>query len=73
MITLLGIPFDFQGLSYYRTDKNIEIGEQVIVKTDHGTYLGTVKKMRVATEETAPISTRHSHRLNASPLILTKR
>ena len=37
MITLLGIPFDFQGLSYYRTDKNIEIGEQVIVKTDHGT------------------------------------
>ena len=51
MITLLGIPFDFQGLSYYRTDKNIEIGEQVIVKTDHGTYLGTVKKMRVATEE----------------------
>ena len=51
MITLLGITFDFQGLSYYRTDKNIEIGEQVIVKTDHGTYLGTVKKMRVATEE----------------------
>ena len=51
MITLLGIPFDVQGLSYYRTDKNIEIGEQVIVKTDHGTYLGTVKKMRVATEE----------------------
>lgn len=51
MITLLGIPFDFMGMTYYRTDKDISIGNNVVVKTSHGTFVGTVVKTRVATEE----------------------
>ena len=31
MITLLGIPFDFMGMSYYRTDKDINVGDSVVV------------------------------------------
>ncbi len=51
MITLLGIPFDFMGMTYYRTDKDISVGNNVVVKTNHGTFVGTVVKTRVATEE----------------------
>ncbi len=51
MITLLGIPFDFMGMTYYRTDKDINVGNNVVVKTSHGTFVGTVVKTRVATEE----------------------
>ncbi len=51
MITLLGIPFDFMGMTYYRTDKDITVGNNVVVKTNHGTFVGTVAKTRVATEE----------------------
>ncbi len=51
MITLLGIPFDFMGMTYYRTDKDISVGNNVVVKTSHGTFVGTVVKTRVATEE----------------------
>ena len=51
MITLLGIPFDFMGMSYYRTDKDINVGDSVVVNTTHGTFVGTVVKTRIASEE----------------------
>ena len=49
--SLLGIPFDFQGLTFYQTNKDVEIGTLVVCATSHGTYLGRVEKKREATEE----------------------
>lgn len=77
MITLLGIPFDFMGMTYYRTDKDISVGNNVVVKTSHGTFVGTVVKTRVATEEELKrkISTPSSQRLKESqlfPIVLSK-
>lgn len=51
MITLLGIPFDFMGMTYYRTGKDVSIGDTVIVETPHGTFPGKVVKIRVPDEE----------------------
>lgn len=51
MTTLIGIPFDFVGMSYYSTDKDIDIGEEVVVTNQHGTFVGKVVKMRTAGEE----------------------
>lgn len=51
MITLLGIPFDFMGMTYYRTAKDVTIGETVIVETPHGTYPGKVTKVRIPSKE----------------------
>ncbi len=53
MTTLLGIAFDFMGMTYYRTTKNVEVGNTVIVETPHGTYPGKVIKTRIPTEEEA--------------------
>lgn len=49
--TLLGIPFDFSGMNYYQTNRDVSLGSEVVVTTPHGTFLGTVKKIRLATEE----------------------
>ncbi len=49
--SLLGIPFDFQGLTFYQTNKDVEIGTLVVCATSHGTYLGRVEKKREATDE----------------------
>lgn len=49
--SLLGIPFDFQGLTFYQTNKDIEIGTLVVCSTSHGTYLGKVERKREATDE----------------------
>lgn len=51
MITLLGIPFDFMGMTYYRTGKDVSVGATVIVETPHGTFPGKVVKIRVPDEE----------------------
>ncbi len=51
MITLIGIPFDFMGMTYYRTEKDISVGDSVVVKTPHGTFVGTIVRERAATEE----------------------
>lgn len=51
MITLLGIPFDFIGLTYFQTNKNVNVGDLVVCNTEHGTYLGKVKILRQATDE----------------------
>ena len=51
MITLLGIPFDFMGMTYYRTAKDVSVGETVIVETPHGTYPGKVTKVRIPSKE----------------------
>lgn len=49
--SLLGIPFDFQGLTFYQTNKDVEVGSLVVCATSHGTYLGKVEKKREATQE----------------------
>ncbi|MFA6829090.1 MAG: regulatory iron-sulfur-containing complex subunit RicT [Bacilli bacterium] len=51
MITLLGIPFDFAGMTYYQTKKDVALGDMVVCPTEHGTFIGVVKKLRVLTEE----------------------
>lgn len=51
MTTLLGIQFDFMGMVYYHTTKDISIGDTVIVTTPHGTFPGKVTKTKVTTEE----------------------
>ena len=51
MITLIGIPFEFMGMSYYRTDKDVNIGDFVVVTTPHGTYTGKIARLRKASEE----------------------
>ena len=40
MITLLGVPFDFIGLTYFQTSKDVSIGDLVVCQTEHGTYIG---------------------------------
>lgn len=51
MTTLLGIAFDFMGMTYYRTNKDVEVGGIVVVETPHGTYPGKILKIRVPSEE----------------------
>ncbi len=51
MITLIGVPFDFAGMTYYSTSKDIEIGSKVVCTTPHGTFIGTVAKIRKPSEE----------------------
>ena len=51
MITLVGIPFDFMGMTYYRTSKDINLGDMVIVSTDHGTFPGRVTRIKVPSEK----------------------
>ncbi len=53
MINLIGVPFEFAGMHYYQTAKDVDIGTLVVVTTAHGTYLGKVAKIRRATEEEA--------------------
>lgn len=48
---LLGIPFDFMGMTYYRTNKDVEVGNQVVVETPHGTYTAKVQKIRKPSKE----------------------
>jgi cell fate regulator YaaT (PSP1 superfamily) len=50
MITLLGIPFDFIGMTYFRCEREIPVGELVVCDTPHGTFIGKVAKIRTATE-----------------------
>ena len=49
--SLLGIFLDFQGLKFYQTNKDIEVGSYVAVQTEHGSFLAKVEKIRPATEE----------------------
>ncbi len=51
MITLLGVPFDFIGLTYFQTSKDVSIGDLVVCQTEHGTYIGKVKTVRAAKDE----------------------
>ncbi len=51
MVTLVGIAFDFMGLTFYRTSKDVEEGTYVIVTTPHGTYPGKVSKIKKPTPE----------------------
>lgn len=51
MITLLGVPFDFIGLTYFQTSKDVSVGELVVCQTEHGTYVGEVKTVRIPSEE----------------------
>lgn len=51
MITLIGIPFDFTGMTYYQTDKDINLNDSVVITTPHGTFVGKVLKMRTPTPE----------------------
>ncbi len=51
MITLIGIQYEFQGMKYYQTEKDISVGDLVVTTTDHGNYIGFVKKLRKPTEE----------------------
>lgn len=51
MTTLLGIQFDFMGMVYYHTNKDIAIGDTVIVNTPHGTFPGKVSKTRTPSKE----------------------
>lgn len=46
MTSLIGISFDFMGMTYYQTNKDINLGDTVIVSTPHGTYPGKVSKIR---------------------------
>lgn len=46
MTNLIGIPFEFIGLTYYSTNLDIKVDTPVICKTNHGEYLGFVKKIR---------------------------
>lgn len=46
MINLIGVPFEFSGLIYYSTTLDVKVDTPVICKTDHGEYLGFVKKIR---------------------------
>ena len=50
MITLLGVPFDFIGLTYFQTNKDVNPGELVVCLTEHGTFIGKVKSVRAATD-----------------------
>ena len=51
MITLLGVPFDFAGMSYYQTNKDVALGTPVVCSTEHGTFIGKVTKIRTPSEE----------------------
>lgn len=51
MINLIGVPFDFTGMAYYQTNKDIHVNDFVVVKTLHGTFVGKVAKIRVPSEE----------------------
>ncbi len=51
MVTLVGIAFDFMGLTFYRTSKDVEEGTYVIVTTPHGTYPGKVSKIKKPSPE----------------------
>ena len=50
-ISLLGISFDFIGMSYYRTSKDAEVGSYAVCETPHGVYLGKIEKIRKPTEK----------------------
>lgn len=39
------------GMTYYRTNKDVSVGDTVIVETPHGTYPGKVVKVRIPTKE----------------------
>lgn len=49
--SLIGISFDFTGLCYYQTNKDVEIGSLVVCNTPHGNYIGKVSKIRKPTEK----------------------
>ncbi|MFA6861685.1 MAG: regulatory iron-sulfur-containing complex subunit RicT [Bacilli bacterium] len=51
MTNLLGVPFEFAGMHYYQTNKDVDLGTLVVCSTEHGTYLGRVAKLRKATDE----------------------
>lgn len=51
MTNLIGVPFEFSGLIYYSTTLDVKVDTPVICKTDHGEYLGFVKKIRKPRED----------------------
>ncbi len=50
-VSLLGISFDFIGMSYYRTSKEAEVGSYAVCETPHGVYLGKIEKVRKPTDK----------------------
>lgn len=51
MINLIGVPFEFQGMKYYQTDKDVQVNDSVVVTTEHGNYIGKIKKIRKPKED----------------------
>ncbi len=51
MTNLIGVSFDFTGMCYYSTNKDVEKGTKVVCSTAHGTFIGEVKKIRTPEEE----------------------
>ena len=50
-MNLIGIPFEFVGMTYYQCPFDITIGSKVIVTNDFGTFLATVSKVRKASDQ----------------------
>ena len=51
MIYLIGILFDFSGMTYYQTNKDVNVGDYVVCQTEHGTFLGQIRRIREASSE----------------------
>ena len=51
MTYLLGVSFDFRGRKYYRFKEEAKPHDKVVITNEHGTFVGEVSKVRVATED----------------------
>ena len=51
MTYLLGVFFDFMGLKYYRFQEEAKPHDKVVITNEHGTFVGEVLKVRLASEE----------------------
>lgn len=50
MTSLVGVLFDFTGLIYYRSEKQLEEGQPVIITTAQGDYFAKILKIKIPTE-----------------------
>ncbi len=51
MTYLLGVSFDFMGRKYYRFKEEAKPHDKVVITNEHGTFVGEVLKVRMASEE----------------------
>ena len=51
MTYLLGVSFDFRGRKYYRFQEEAKPHDKVVITNEHGTFVGDVLKVRLASEE----------------------